>query len=53
MQKKIKIKPVQPSEIKDKNIARQAIAEARRTPTAEDWARIAEREDSLNRAMAK
>jgi hypothetical protein len=36
-----KIKPVQPSEIKDKKIVRQVIAQVRHKPTAEDvkWAK--------------
>ena len=36
-----KLKPVQPTEIKDKKIVREVIAQVRRRPTAEDvkWAK--------------
>ena len=49
----IKVKPVQPSEIKDRKIALQAIAEARREPTTEDWARMDKLAESFKRALAK
>jgi hypothetical protein len=49
----IKVKPVQPSEIKDRKIALQAIAEARREPTAEDWARMEKLAECFKRLQAK
>ena len=37
----VKVKPVQPTEIKDKKIVRELIAQVRRKPSAEDikWAK--------------
>jgi hypothetical protein len=49
----IKVKPVQPSEIKDRKIALQAIAEARREPTAEELARMERRTECLKRLLAQ
>ncbi|GMO21271.1 MAG: hypothetical protein Ta2A_27430 [Treponemataceae bacterium] len=49
----VKVKPVQASEITDPKIAIQAIAEARRIPTAEDWARMQKRAECFNRLTAK
>jgi hypothetical protein len=49
----IKVKPVQPSEIKDPKIAREAIAQARRIPTAADLKRMQERAESFNRLLVK
>jgi hypothetical protein len=49
----IKVKPVQPSEIKDPKIALQAIAEARRTPTTAELERMERRKESVKRTMAQ
>jgi hypothetical protein len=48
-----KIKPVQPTEIKDKRIVRDIIAEIHRKPTRKDIARLQERREVLKRAMSK
>jgi len=40
----IKVKPVQATIIRDKNIARQVIAEVRRTPSSERLAEIREQD---------
>jgi hypothetical protein len=49
----VTVKPVQPSEIKDPKIAREAIAQARRIPTAADLKRMQERAESFNRLLVK
>ena len=51
--KKVKIKPVGASEIKDIKIIREAIEQVHRKPTPEDWAYVKEREDMVQRLMAK
>jgi hypothetical protein len=48
----IKVKPVQPTVIKDKRIVREAIAEIHRKPTPKDIARLRERREVLKRAMS-
>lgn len=50
---KVKIKPVEPSEIKDKTILREALAQIHRKPTTEDWAYVQAREEMLQRTMKK
>jgi phosphopantetheine adenylyltransferase len=47
----VKVKPVQPTEIKDKKIIREVIAQIHRKPTKEDLARLEERREVLKRAM--
>jgi hypothetical protein len=49
----VKIKPVEPTVIKDKKIVRDVIAEIRRKPTKKDIARLQEGREVLKRAMAK
>lgn len=49
----IRIKPVQPTEIKDKKIIEQVIAEIRRKPTKEDLEYIEKRREALKKAMVK
>jgi hypothetical protein len=48
-----KIKPVQPTIIKDKKIVRDVIAEIHRKPTQNDMVRLRERREVLKRAMSK
>jgi hypothetical protein len=47
-----KIKPVQPTVIKDKAIVREVIAQIHRKPTKKDLARMQEARDVLKKAMA-
>ncbi|MDR0628947.1 MAG: hypothetical protein LBG24_04795 [Treponema sp.] len=49
----VKIKPVQPTEIKDKKIIQEVIAQIHRKPTKRDMARLEERREVLKKAMAK
>jgi hypothetical protein len=49
----VKIKPVQPTVIKDKKIVREVIAEIHRKPVQKDMARLRERREVLKRAMSK
>jgi hypothetical protein len=49
----IKIKPVQPTVIKDKKIILEVIAEINRKPGKRDFARIQKGKEVLTRAMAK
>jgi hypothetical protein len=51
--KTIRPKPVQPSEITDPRIAREAIAEVHRKPTAKDIAYMEETREIFRRAMAR
>jgi hypothetical protein len=48
-----KIKPVQPTEIKDKKIVREVITEIHRKPTQKDLARLQERREVLKKAIAE
>jgi hypothetical protein len=48
-----KVKPVQPTVIKDKKIVRDVIAEIHREPIQNDLARLRERREVLKRAMSK
>jgi hypothetical protein len=48
-----KVKPVQPTEIKDKKIVCEVIAEIRRKPTAAALKRHKEEEDALMRLLKK
>ena len=48
----IKVKPVQATVVRDVNIARQIIAEIRRTPSPERLAELRE-EDKIFRSMIK
>jgi hypothetical protein len=48
-----KVKPVQASEIRDIKIIREAIAQVRRRPTAEDWADVRAWEAELDRVLRK
>jgi hypothetical protein len=48
----IKIKPVQPTVIKDKKIIKQVIAEIHRKPTKKDIAHLQEGKEVLKQAMA-
>jgi hypothetical protein len=48
-----KIKPVQPTEIKDKKIIQDVIAEIHRKPTKKDLARMRNAQDVLKKVMAK
>jgi hypothetical protein len=50
---KVKVKPVGFSEIRDPAIARQAIAEVRRQPTAAELARMNELQESFRRVTAE
>ena len=45
------VKPVQPTEIKDKRIIREAIEEIRRKPTAAAQQRHKEQEEALMRLL--
>jgi hypothetical protein len=47
----VRIKPVQPTEIKDKKIIREVIAQIHRKLTKEDLARLQEGREVLKRAM--
>jgi hypothetical protein len=49
----VKIKPVQPTEIKDEKIAREAIMQIRRKPTAATLRRHKEQEEALMRLLKK
>jgi hypothetical protein len=48
-----KVKPVQPTEIKDKRIIREVIAEIRRKPTAAALKRHKEEEEAFMRLLKK
>jgi len=48
-----KVKPVQPTEIKDKRIIREVIAEIRRKPTAAALRRHRDEEEDLMRLLRK
>jgi hypothetical protein len=48
-----KVKPVQPTEIKDKRIIREVIAEIRRKPTAAALKRHREEEEAFLRLLKK
>jgi ribosome-interacting GTPase 1 len=48
-----KIKPTQPTVIKDKKTVRDVIAEIHRKPTQNDLARLRERREILKRAKSK
>jgi hypothetical protein len=48
-----KIKPVQPTVIKDKKILQDVIAEIRRKPTKRDLERMQERREVFKKATAK
>jgi len=48
-----KVKPVQPTEIKDKRIIREVIAEIRRKPTAAALKRHREEEEAFMRLLRK
>ena len=48
-----KVKPVQPTEIKDKKILHEVIAEIRRKPTAAVIKRHKEQEEALIRLLQK
>jgi hypothetical protein len=48
-----KVKPVQASEIRDIKIIREAIAQVRRRPTAEDWEYVHACEAALDRVLRK
>ena len=48
-----KIKPVQPTEIKDIRIVREVIEQIRRKPTAAALKRYKEREEALMRLLKK
>jgi len=48
-----KVKPVQPTEIKNKKIVNEVIAEIRRKPTAAALKRHKEEEESLMRLLKK
>jgi hypothetical protein len=49
----VKIKPAQPTVIKDKKIVQDIIAEIHRKPTRKDIARLQERREVLKKAMAR
>jgi hypothetical protein len=49
----VKIKPVQPTVIKDKKIVQDIIAEIHRKPTRKDMTRLQERREVLKKAMAR
>lgn len=53
MPAKIKVKPVLPTEIKDKAIIAQVIREIRRQPTPEQIARMEETKASILRMIVK
>jgi len=48
-----KVKPVQPTEIKDKRIIREVIAEIRRRPTAAALKRHKEEDEAFMRLLKK
>jgi len=48
-----KVKPVQPTEIKDKRIVREVIAEIRRKPTVAALKRHKEEEEAFMRLLKK
>jgi phosphopantetheine adenylyltransferase len=48
-----RIKPVEPTVIKDKKIVQEVIAEIHRKPTKKALNRVKERREVLRRAMAK
>jgi hypothetical protein len=48
-----RVKPVQPTEIKDKRIAREVILQLRRKPTAAVLKRHKEEEEDLMRLLVK
>jgi phosphopantetheine adenylyltransferase len=48
-----RIKPVEPTVIKDKKIVQEVIAEIHRKPTKKTLSRIQERRKVLKKAMAK
>jgi len=48
-----KVKPVQPTEIRDKKIIREVIAEIRRKPTAAALRRHKEEEEDFMRLLKK
>ena len=48
-----KVKPVQPTEIKDKRIIREVIAEIRRKPTAAALRRHKEEDEAFMRLLKK
>jgi len=48
-----RVKPVQPTEIKDKRIIREVIAEIRRKPTAAALRRHKQEEEALMRLLQK
>ena len=48
---KVRVKPVQPTEIKDIKIVREAIAQIRRKPSAAALKRHKEMEEALKKAM--
>jgi phosphopantetheine adenylyltransferase len=47
------IKPVQPTEIKDKKIIEEVIAQIHRKPTKKDLARMEERREVFKKATTK
>ena len=47
----VRIKPVEPTVIKDKKIIREVIAEIHRKPTAQELARLQEGRAVLKKAM--
>ena len=49
----VRIKPVEPTIIKDKKIIREVIAEIHRKPTKKDLARLQEGKEVLKKAMAQ
>jgi hypothetical protein len=49
----VKVKPVQPTVIKDKKIVREVIEQIRRTPTATDIKRAKARGDLFKELTAK
>jgi len=49
----VKVKPVQPTEIKDIKIIRQVMAEVRRKPTAAALKRHKEQEEAFLRLLKK
>jgi hypothetical protein len=49
----VRVKPVQPTEIKDIKIIREVIAQIRRKPTAAALRRHKEEEDDLMRLLKK
>jgi hypothetical protein len=49
----VRIKPVEPTVIKDKKIIQEVIAEIHRKPTAKTRSHIQKRQEILKKAMAK